>query len=113
MVAATNGLRKIGKDVVHQACDQRAYERSFHPVREYLDNIVWDSQPRVDDWLTQYVGVERTAYSSGIGRMFLVSMVARIYNPGCKADYMMILEGRTGFLQIDRVPDSWWQILFR
>jgi predicted P-loop ATPase len=90
------GLRKIGKDVVHQACDQRAHERAFHPVRGYLANIGWDGQPRVDDWLTRYVGVERTAYSSGIGRMFLVSMIARVYEPGCKADYMMILEGPQG-----------------
>ncbi|MBB3972519.1 VapE domain-containing protein [Hansschlegelia beijingensis] len=91
-----SGLRKVSKDVVHQAVDLRAQENAFHPVREYLEALTWDGQERLRGWLAAYLGVEPSAYASGIGYMFFVSMVARIFQPGCKADYMMVLEGAQG-----------------
>jgi hypothetical protein len=90
------GMPKIGKDQTHQAVDQRAQECAFHPVREYLNGLTWDRTPRLDNWLAVYLGAEPSDYVSGIGRMFLVAMVARIHEPGCKADYMLVLEGEQG-----------------
>lgn len=90
------GLSKVAKDTVHQAVDMRAQECAFHPVREYLDAVTWDGQPRLKTWLSTYLGAEPSAYAEGIGTMFMVAMVARVMNPGCKADYMMVLEGRQG-----------------
>ena len=42
------------------------------------------------------LGAELTPYTQAIGTMFLVAMVARVYEPGCKVDYMPILEGPQG-----------------
>ncbi len=94
-----SGLEKIGRDVTHQAVDLHAREHAFHPVRDYLDGLKWDGTQRLDRLLAYYFGAEHNAYTSAVGRMFLISMVARIYQPGCQCDYMLILEGKQGILK--------------
>jgi predicted P-loop ATPase len=93
------GLKRIGKDVMHQAVDIRASERSFHPVRDYLDGLEWDGTERMGRLFTAYFGAEPGEYVEAVGRMFLIAMVARIYEPGCKADYMPVIEGPQGVLK--------------
>ena len=90
------GLKGIGKDVMHQAIDRRALECKFHPVREFLNNLEWDGTKRIHKWLSTYLGAECSPYTEAVGLMFLISMIARVYRPGCKADYMPVLEGPQG-----------------
>jgi predicted P-loop ATPase len=93
------GLSKITKDMVHQAVDKRADECCFHPVRDYLNGLQWDGTSRISNFFPDYFGSDKTDYAMAIGTMFLVSMVARIFERGCKADYMPILEGEQGILK--------------
>jgi len=93
------GLPKIGKETTHQAVDLRAQERAFHPVRDYLAGLVWDGKSRVNTWISYYLGAEASDYVRRIGCMFLIAMVARILEPGCKVDYMLVLEGPQGGLK--------------
>jgi predicted P-loop ATPase len=90
------GLWRVAKDTVHSAVDLRASERPFHPVRDYLSALRWDGHPRLNSWLSDYLGAEHTPYASRVGRMFLIGMVARIFKAGCQNDYTMILEGPQG-----------------
>lgn len=104
------GLVTLTKDTTHQAVDLRAQECSFHPVREWLDSLKWDGRPRLETWLLRYLGAPTAdddpehaarlrAYICGIGKLFLLAMVARVFQPGCKADYMLVLEGPQGALK--------------
>jgi predicted P-loop ATPase len=66
---------------------------SFHPVRDYLRSVSWDGKRRS---LCTYLGVELTRYSVAACSAWLRSAVARVMQPGCKADLLLILEGPQG-----------------
>jgi len=87
------GLKNLGAQTVHDAVELRGREHKFHPVREHLETLKWDGIARVDSWLVRYLGAPETPYIKAIGQMFLIAMVARVFKPGCKADYMLVLEG--------------------
>jgi len=82
--------------VVVQGVQAVAAEHPFHPVRDYLEAMHWDGHPRLDRWLTFYLGVEDSAYARAAGSRWMISAVARIFRPGCKADCALILEGEQG-----------------
>ena len=93
------GLKRIGRETVRDALSARAREKAFHPLREWLQSLTWDGNRRANVWLTTKLGAEMTPYTQAIGQMFLISLVARIFEPGCKVDYMLVLEGPQGGLK--------------
>lgn len=76
--------------------DSAARRNRFHPVRRYLDGLVWDEQDRIDDWLVRYAGAQDTAFVRAVGRIVLIAAVRRIRKPGCKFDEMLVLESPEG-----------------
>ncbi len=93
------GLKRVSKDVVHQAVEIRSHECRFHPVRDYLESLCWDGIERLPGLFPLYFGADDTEYARAVGHMFLVSMVARIFEPGCKADHLPVIEGHQGALK--------------
>ncbi len=74
-----------------------ASERVFHPIKDYLEGLpVWDGTERVDRLLIDYLGAEDNPYTRAIMRKTLVAAVARIYEPGTKFDYILVLNGPQG-----------------
>lgn len=87
----------ITPERVYQAVLIVAEKGTYHPVRDAFDALTWDGESRVDSWLIDYVDVEDSTYTRMVGRFFLLQLIARVYKSGCKADYVLILEGPTGF----------------
>ena len=68
----------------------------YHPIRDYLNSLHWDKVHRIDNLMIDYLGADSCAYTKAITRKMLVAAVARVFNPGIKFDYMMVLVGKQG-----------------
>ncbi|MCO4317331.1 DNA-primase RepB domain-containing protein [Phyllobacterium sp. 21LDTY02-6] len=83
-------------DNVRDAVTQLCLENSLHPIRQMLDDLIWDGAPRVDGWLSVYLGAEDTKLNVAIGAAMLIAAVRRVREPGAKYDTIPILEGKQG-----------------
>lgn len=82
---------------IRQAMAAVSYRRRYHPVKAYLDGLpAWDGVERVDRLLIDYLRADDTQYVREAMRKVLVAAVARIYEPGCKFDQMLVLVGPQG-----------------
>ncbi len=86
----------VGREVAGQAVQTVAREHCFHPVRLWLDRLVWDGEPRLDSWPVTYLGAEPSNYSAAAGARWLISAIARVMRPGIKADCVPVFEGPQG-----------------
>lgn len=81
---------------IHEVALVCAKEKAFHPVRDYIDKLKWDGQPRLSTWLSRYCGAIHTEYTSFVGRKTLIAAVSRVFRPGCKFDHVLVFEGDQG-----------------
>ena len=86
----------VGKEKIADAVDVVARDNAFHPIRDYLDALMWDGVERLDTLLVDYQGAEDTPYTRAVTRKTFVGAVARVRDPGCKMDYMLVLKGQQG-----------------
>jgi len=70
-----------------------AYHDRFHPVREYLDGLKWDGVRRLNFWLRDFMGVADSPYTQACARKTLCAAVMRVYKPGIRFKYVLLLEG--------------------
>lgn len=102
---------------VEQAVEIVAYhpDNARHPLQDYLNECAKNYDPRkklLDNWLVKYANA-RTAFTvdegqdteriedyseliNTVGRRWLLSCVARAFEPGAKADSLLILKGQQG-----------------
>lgn len=71
-------------------------KNKYHPIIDYLNSNTWDKVSRVDTLMIDYLGAEDCEYTKSITRKMLVAAVSRVFNPGIKFDYMLVLVGRQG-----------------
>lgn len=85
-----------GKSNIDDAFKLTAHANSYHPVRDYLNSLKWDGVPRLERLFIDYQGADDNLYTRTVTRKTLVAAVARVFEPGCKWDYVLTLVGPQG-----------------
>lgn len=89
-----------------------AAKRLYHPIRDYLNTLPpWDGIPRVETLIIDYFGAEDNPYVRAVTRKTFAAAVARVFCPGIKFDYMLVLNGRTGLGKstfFDKLAGEWF-----
>lgn len=85
-----------GKEKIADALTAVLTRHSYHPIRDYLNGLTWDGVPRPDRIIIDYMGAEDSELNRAMSRKHFVAAVARVFNPGCKYDYCLIMSGAEG-----------------
>lgn len=84
--------------------------KSYHPVRDYLNDLAWDGVPRAETYWIDRLGVQDTPYAREITKKFLVGAVARAFEAGVKFEIVPVIIGAQGsgksFSIANLVPDE-------
>lgn len=102
-----------GVQRITQAAQYACEKNSRNPCREWLDSLEWDGRYRVGTLITACLGADDTAYNREVERIFMLGAVSRVYEPGCKFDYVPILIGNQGigksrYVRLLAHHDQWY-----
>ncbi len=99
-------LPSMSRGTLEEAVAMVAKRHRFHPVRDQFQALqgTWDQQRRLSTWLRRCCLVEDEwddadplqQYLARVGTWLIMAICARVLTPGCKFDYMVILEGSQG-----------------
>ena len=88
-----NGIY-CGPEAVRSALEVVIDDMPFHPIRDFLSGTKWDGRARLNLAPTYYFGVKPIFdYTEHVFAKWMISAVARVFQPGCMAKYCLILEG--------------------
>ena len=107
----TYGLTSEKK--IADAADLAADANSYHPIRDYLNGLVWDGKERIRYCLRHFLGADTDNYTFQSLRLFLLGAIHRAFCPGCKFEVMLCLVGGQGagkstFFRLLAVKDEWF-----
>ncbi len=88
-----------------------ANRNSFHPVKDMLEKCEYKGDGYIRKLLPHYLGAEDSDYQAECMSLAMLAAVSRIYQPGTKYDYCLILRGPQGvgkstFLRLLAMSDT-------
>lgn len=88
--------RIIGSNKISDVLQVVMHKHAYHPITKYLNNLVWDGEPRAESLFIDYLGAEDSVYTRTVTKKWMTAAVARVMTPGCKFDNLVVLVGAQG-----------------
>lgn len=90
------GFAMVEPSKVRSALMEVAREHRVDAAADYVNAIEWDKTARLDEWLIKTYNVTDNEYHRAVGSNWFKGMTKRMLDPGCKFDYVLVLEGPQG-----------------
>ena len=68
----------------------------YNPIIEYLDSLEWDKTCRIENIFQQCFDIDDTKLVRAMAKKWFIAAVKRTYEPGCKFDNMIVIQGGQG-----------------
>lgn len=92
----TLSISRASDAVLYQAVNAHAHRTARNEPRDWMESLQHDGSPRIDNFLADALGVKHGQYERAVSKNFWLTLVARVYRPGCQVDNLLILEGPQG-----------------
>ena len=86
----------IGHNKIVKYIDFVGNQNSYHPVREWMDQLVWDGQDRLPQVYDMFELSEPNPMKETILRKWCLSLVAALYSPNFSCEGTLTLAGDQG-----------------
>ena len=111
-IEKTYNLRN--KECYQDAFNIVCHKNKYNPIKLLLESKQWDKKPRISSLLQKYLKCDDTEYTREVARLIFTGGIARLYDSGCKFDYMPIFRGKQGtgkssFIRWLAISDSWFK----
>jgi predicted P-loop ATPase len=90
------GFKKLTKEMLRDGVWLVADDNRFDSAIQWLRTLEWDGTPRIESFLTTYMGVTDSEYVRAVSRYMWTAMAGRVLSPGCEAPMAPVFVGRQG-----------------
>ena len=90
------GLGIYNRSMVDSALSEVFENHKYNPVVDYIKSLKWDGKERIDRLFIDLLEADDTELTRTMTRKWMIAAIKRVLRPGCKFDYMVILQGAGG-----------------
>lgn len=103
------------KQLLYETVIVYSRKNAFHDVKDYFYNLPhWNGIHRAETLFIDFLRVNDTPFAREVTRKWLLGCVARIFRPGCRFQFALVLQGKQGVGKsyiLERLGGEWHGVL--